>query len=58
MQRHILSIRNGGHKLFEDYRDDVYTAARVEGMGLVSSSPALTVAYLTVAFALFVALCS
>lgn len=44
-QRHIMSIRNGGHKMIKDYRE-IYNTARVEGMTKSDASSVLSVAYL------------
>jgi len=45
-QRHIMSIRNGPHKLIEDYRE-LYNTARVEGMVKPNAGSVLPVVYLT-----------
>jgi len=55
MDRHILSVRNGGPQMFADYRK-VYNTARVEGMEGPNAAPALKVGHLAHLAALALAL--
>ncbi|XP_059477475.1 carboxylesterase 1E-like [Neocloeon triangulifer] len=51
LQRHVLSVRNGGkHELFDDYRR-TYTAAKDEGLVLKGSAPLLSSSTLTLLLA-------